>query len=154
MSYPLLIEPRSTLLHQAWGWSVAYGLFVLLCAGTTLYVSRNWAMSAAPAQAAQPTAGTAPKPRAADHLLWLALPADGIAQAQESMPPQLGTRPFYLVDKMKDGPLKTTLKQCTGPFRKTDFSIGHRGAPLQFPEHTKESYEAGRRMGRASSNAT
>ena len=28
-----------------------------------------------------------------------------------------------------------------------DFSIGHRGAALQFPEHTKESYEAGRRMG-------
>ena len=48
---------------------------------------------------------------------------------------------------MKDGPLKTTLKQCTGPFRKTDFSIGHRGAPLQFPEHTKESYEAAARMG-------
>ena len=27
------------------------------------------------------------------------------------------------------------------------FSIAHRGAPLQFPEHTKESYEAGARMG-------
>ncbi len=25
--------------------------------------------------------------------------------------PQLGPRPFYLVDKMKDGPLKTTLQQ-------------------------------------------
>jgi glycerophosphoryl diester phosphodiesterase len=29
----------------------------------------------------------------------------------------------------------------------TDFSIGHRGAALQFPEHTKESYEAAARMG-------
>jgi glycerophosphoryl diester phosphodiesterase len=61
--------------------------------------------------------------------------------------PQLGPRPFYLVGTMKEGPLKTALKQCTGPFRKTDFSIGHRGAPLQFPEHTRESYEAAARMG-------
>src|SRR5262245_2186371 len=61
--------------------------------------------------------------------------------------PQIGPRPFYLVDKMKDGPLKTQLAQCTGPFRKTDFSIGHRGAALMFPEHSKESYEAAALMG-------
>lgn len=60
---------------------------------------------------------------------------------------QIGPRPFYLVDKMKDGPLKQKLSQCTGPFHKTDFSIGHRGAALQFPEHTKESYQAAARMG-------
>jgi hypothetical protein len=53
------------------------------------------------------------------------------AAAQEIALPreaQIGPRPFYLVDKMKDGPLKTQLAQCTGPFHKTDFSIGHRGA--------------------------
>src|SRR5438128_4229158 len=61
--------------------------------------------------------------------------------------PQVGPRPFYLVDKMKDRPLKQQLSQCTGPFRKTDFSIGHRGAALEFPEHTKESYVAAARMG-------
>ena len=61
--------------------------------------------------------------------------------------PQIGPRPFYLVDKMKDGPLKTQLAQCTGPFRKTDFSIGHRGAAMQFPEHSRESYVAAARMG-------
>lgn len=56
---------------------------------------------------------------------------------------QLGARPFYLVDGMDEGPLKHRLMQCKeGPFRRTDFSIGHRGAPLQFPEHTQESYEA------------
>jgi glycerophosphoryl diester phosphodiesterase len=62
---------------------------------------------------------------------------------------QVGPRPYYLVDKMSPGPLKTKLEQCkAGPFYKTDFSIGHRGgAPLQFPEHTKESHEAGARMG-------
>jgi glycerophosphoryl diester phosphodiesterase len=60
---------------------------------------------------------------------------------------QVGPRPFYLVDKMKDGPLKEKLSQCTGPFHKTDFSIGHRGAAMQFPEHSREAYLAGARMG-------
>ncbi|WP_213608716.1 glycerophosphodiester phosphodiesterase family protein [Pseudoalteromonas sp.] len=61
---------------------------------------------------------------------------------------QLGTRPFYLVDKMPPSQLKTKLASCKeGPFYRTDFSIGHRGAPLQYPEHTKESYVAAARMG-------
>ncbi|MDV3243005.1 MAG: glycerophosphodiester phosphodiesterase, partial [Methylocaldum sp.] len=61
---------------------------------------------------------------------------------------QLGPRPFFLVNDMEDGELKNELRRCAkGPFKKTDFSIGHRGAALQFPEHTKESYEAAARMG-------
>jgi len=61
---------------------------------------------------------------------------------------QLGPRPFYLVDDMDDGLLKAALQQCRrGPFYKTNFSIAHRGAPLQFPEHTRESYVAAARMG-------
>jgi len=61
---------------------------------------------------------------------------------------QLGPRPFYLVEDMEEGKLKSQLKRCgKGPFRKSEFSIGHRGAALQFPEHTKESYEAAARMG-------
>lgn len=62
---------------------------------------------------------------------------------------QVGPRPYYLIDKMSDGPLKRKLERCSsGPFYRTDFSIGHRGgAPLQFPEHTRESHEAGARMG-------
>ncbi len=61
---------------------------------------------------------------------------------------QLGPRPFYLVETMTDGPLKSKLQQCAaGPFKRTAFSIGHRGAGLQFPEHTKESYVAAARMG-------
>ena len=49
---------------------------------------------------------------------------------------------------MDDGWLKSRLSECkAGPFFKTDFSIGHRGAALQFPEHTKESYQAGARQG-------
>lgn len=61
---------------------------------------------------------------------------------------QLGPRPFFLVDDMQESRLKRKLEACSaGPFRKTDFSIGHRGAALQFPEHTEESYRAGARMG-------
>ena len=61
---------------------------------------------------------------------------------------QLGPRPFYLVDGLDDGPLKRALQQCRhGSTRRTDFSIGHRGAALQFPEHTQESYTAAARLG-------
>src|SRR5262245_53671275 len=61
---------------------------------------------------------------------------------------QLDPRPFYLGDKMSEGPLKSKLKSCSnGPFRKSLFSISHRGAPLQFPEHTREGYLAAARMG-------
>jgi len=61
---------------------------------------------------------------------------------------ELGPRPFFLVNDMADSDLKTKLLQCVkGPFKKTDFSIGHRGACMQFPEHTKESYIAAARMG-------
>ena len=61
---------------------------------------------------------------------------------------QLGPRPFYLVAGMEEGPLKDRLMQCKdGPFERSDFSIGHRGAALQFPEHTQESYTAAARQG-------
>ena len=81
--------------------------------------------------------------------LWILATIVPAAAQNVPMPAeaQIGPRPFYLVDKMKDGPLKQRLSRCTGPFRKTDFSIGHRGAALQFPEHSKESYQAAARMG-------
>lgn len=61
---------------------------------------------------------------------------------------QVGPRPYFLVEDLDPGPLKTALQQCSEkPLKKTTFSIGHRGAGLQFPEHTKESYEAAARMG-------
>lgn len=61
---------------------------------------------------------------------------------------QLGVRPAYLIKDMDKSVLKETLESCAaGPFYKTDFSIGHRGACMQFPEHTKESYEAAAVMG-------
>jgi len=60
---------------------------------------------------------------------------------------QIGPRPMYLADGLPDGDLKSKLMACEGPFAKSDFSIGHRGAPLMFPEHTVESNVAAARMG-------
>ncbi len=70
------------------------------------------------------------------------------AASAEELPIQLGPRPLYLIDDMDKGELKDRLLQCqAGPFTSSSFSIGHRGAALQFPEHTKESYVAAARMG-------
>jgi glycerophosphoryl diester phosphodiesterase len=66
----------------------------------------------------------------------------------ERLDVQVGVRPFYLVEGMDDSALKDRLKQCeAGPFYTSRFSISHRGAPLEFPEHSHESYEAAHRMG-------
>lgn len=85
--------------------------------------------------------------RAAALLLLLAVAP---AAAQDGPAVQLGPRPYYLVERMAEGALKDRLAQCAAErteFAPAAFSIGHRGAPLQFPEHTKESYEAAARMG-------
>jgi len=89
-------------------------------------------------------AGLQPSPAAAQETVAAAAldPAMGLVGAT------LGPRPFYLVDDMDEGALKQRLQSCmAGPFRRSDFSIGHRGAPMQFPEHTRESYVAAARMG-------
>lgn len=65
-----------------------------------------------------------------------------------SAPVELGPRPYFLIDKMTESPLKEKLQQCSNQtFESKLFSIGHRGAPLMFPEHTVESYTAAARMG-------
>ena len=79
-------------------------------------------------------------------------PALALAQAdpQPALHVQLGPRPYFLVEDLHDGPLKRELQACAArmtSFRPTLFSIGHRGAPLQFPEHTLEGYTAAARMG-------
>ena len=76
--------------------------------------------------------------------------ATAVADGKRGQAAQLGPRPFYLVDELEPGRLKNELGRCMQKkekYRASDFSIGHRGAPLQFPEHTKESYVAAARMG-------
>ncbi|WP_089728695.1 glycerophosphodiester phosphodiesterase family protein [Modicisalibacter muralis] len=67
----------------------------------------------------------------------------------------LGPRPLYLVQDMdeetqRSRKLKAKLLNCAAQqddWQRTEFSIAHRGAPLQFPEHTREAYIAGAQMG-------
>jgi glycerophosphoryl diester phosphodiesterase len=81
-------------------------------------------------------------------LALLAQPMAALADNHSETAVHLGVRPLYLVDQMEDGTLKDKLASCAnGPFEMSDFSIGHRGAALQFPEHTKESYVAAARQG-------
>lgn len=63
-------------------------------------------------------------------------------------PVDLGPRPHFLIDQMQEGPLKEKLRSCSeNENTRSLFSIGHRGAPLMFPEHTEESNIAAARMG-------
>ena len=76
------------------------------------------------------------------------VPTPVVVEVAKGSNVQLGTRPDYLINDMAPSELKTQLASCQdGPFYTTDFSIGHRGAPMQYPEHTKESYIAAARMG-------
>jgi glycerophosphoryl diester phosphodiesterase len=52
---------------------------------------------------------------------------------------------------MAPGELRARLQGCANnPLRRSPFSIGHRGAPLGFPEHTRESYLAAAAQGAGS----
>ncbi|EEH38570.1 glycerophosphoryl diester phosphodiesterase family protein [Paracoccidioides lutzii Pb01] len=86
--------------------------------------------------------------------LFVAALVSGLAAAAPGRPCrpitniQLGPRPFYLVDRMDQSSLKTKLQSCSERRNfPSDFSISHRGAPLQFPEHTVESWRAAAREG-------
>lgn len=61
----------------------------------------------------------------------------------------MGPRPYYIINNMTDGSLKKKLQSCENkPVSISGFSIGHRGGgTLQFPEETKQSEDAGARMG-------
>jgi len=77
-----------------------------------------------------------------------AITVGGTALAADAPAVQLGPRPYFLIDHLPEGDLKSALMRCADDtFRPHPFSIGHRGAPLLFPEHTRESYEAAARMG-------
>jgi len=80
------------------------------------------------------------------HLITALLLSVSLPVAAQNI--QYGVRPFYLIDAMKEGPLKRKLKSCSSNApERTLFSIAHRGAPLQFPEHTVQSNKAAALMG-------
>jgi glycerophosphoryl diester phosphodiesterase len=79
-------------------------------------------------------------------LLSLLAPLAGLADA--IVAPRPDARPVALVAGLAPGPLKTELAACVDrPVRRTSFALGHRGAPLRFPEHTRESYLAAAAQG-------
>ena len=89
-----------------------------------------------------------PLPLLTATLLALATQAAGADDARPPERIELGPRPHYLLDSLRPGPLRRELEGCRDrPVRRSPFTIGHRGAPLQFPEHTEESYRAAARMG-------
>ena len=80
--------------------------------------------------------------------LLIAAAASLPASAGDIVAPRPDPRPVALVAGLEDGPLKRELAACADdPVRRTSFSLGHRGAPLHYPEHTRESYVAAAAMG-------
>lgn len=75
VAYPFVVEPYVTTREQSIGWSVGYGLFVLLCA-TSAFFSLRPAAGAAAVLAGR-VASDGPAPRIGDYLLWLTLAALG-----------------------------------------------------------------------------
>lgn len=78
---------------------------------------------------------------------WL---VNASVSAAEAGTIELGSRPMELVAQLRPGALKNSLESCAAQnkiYQRTDFSIGHRGAPLHFPEHTRESYIAAANQG-------
>ena len=76
ISYPFAFETWVTTAVQAYGWSAAYALFVLLCGASALYSLRN--RGAANITTTTPeTSDTTPPPGKFDLFLWLALPGMG-----------------------------------------------------------------------------
>ncbi len=69
LSYPFLFEPVYTTRQQAHIWSVAYGVFIVLCAFTAIRSGNAYAPEIT--SEAEP----ADKPRAAQYWMWAALAA-------------------------------------------------------------------------------
>ncbi|MGA3016139.1 MAG: fused MFS/spermidine synthase [Bryobacteraceae bacterium] len=70
LSYPVLFEPQFGTHRQAWMWSIAFGVFILLCGATAF----RWGTEEAAVEAAAREAPAA-KPPAWHYVPWLLLPA-------------------------------------------------------------------------------
>jgi SAM-dependent methyltransferase len=81
LSYPVLFEPVFTTHQQAWMWSAAYGVFVVLCGGLALLAGPGGAPAAGAGRGHGPGVESAAEdteavpPSAKKYLMWLMLPA-------------------------------------------------------------------------------
>ncbi len=74
LSYPVLFEPVFTAHQQAWMWSAAYGVFVMLCGVTAVFWGPGAGGQGPGAEAAAADAEIV-APSAKKYLMWLSLPA-------------------------------------------------------------------------------
>ena len=85
------------------------------------------------------------------HILFLfvMLTLSGCAyQSNSDMPIDVSDRARVLAADLAPSSLRDELLQCgVSAFAPTEFSISHRGAPLGYPEHTREGYLAAATMG-------
>ena len=80
------------------------------------------------------------------HLSLLAMLMLAAGAAQAEVDPT--NRALTLAADLPAGALKDQLLNCaSGPFYPTEFAIAHRGAPLGYPEHSREGYVAAANMG-------
>ncbi|MBM3385315.1 MAG: hypothetical protein FJY40_09295, partial [Betaproteobacteria bacterium] len=75
IAYPPLIEPASTLVAQARGWSALYVLFAVLCAASAWKATRTTIEQ--PPTTGTATAAAGPAPGAGAYLMWFGLSALG-----------------------------------------------------------------------------
>jgi SAM-dependent methyltransferase len=81
LSYPVLFEPVFATHQQAWMWSAAYGVFVVLCGGLALLAGPGGAPAAGAGRGQGPAEEVASAdadivpPSAKKYLMWLLLPA-------------------------------------------------------------------------------
>ena len=76
LGFPVIFEPWLDLKQLGWGWSAAYGLFVVVCAATGWMSMRATADADTPPQVAAGSHAVQP-PSAGTQLMWLALSAMG-----------------------------------------------------------------------------
>jgi hypothetical protein len=76
MAYPFALEPWVTTATQAYGWSVGYAVFVLLCGASALHSLRYGTAQNVPGVAPR-ASNEAARPGSLDFAMWLALPAMG-----------------------------------------------------------------------------
>jgi|TARA_B110000902_G_scaffold128904_1_gene150182 glycerophosphoryl diester phosphodiesterase len=81
-----------------------------------------------------------------NNLLFVTFLFSTCANAQNNI--ELGDRPLQLVAAMDASALKQKLSQCDlTTIGISALAIGHRGAPRQYPEHTREGYIAAATQG-------
>ena len=75
LAYPFLVEPNVTLRQQSLGWSMGYGVFVLLCGLAAITFGRNAAPDGIVQVAAVDEEERCKPPRVKDQFFWMILAA-------------------------------------------------------------------------------